>query len=47
MSRLPFDAPLIQRWLPMASALLISVLGCGIAVRGLLAADIVHIRLLF
>jgi len=47
MSRLPFDAPLIQRWLPMASALLISVLGCGIAVRGMLAADIVHIRLLF
>jgi nickel/cobalt exporter len=46
MSRLPFDAPLIRRWLPMASALLISVLGCGIAVRGLLAAGIVHIRLL-
>jgi ABC-type nickel/cobalt efflux system permease component RcnA len=46
MSRLPFDAPLMQRWLPMASALLISGLGCGIAVRGLLAAGIVHIRLL-
>lgn len=46
MSRLPFDAPLIQRWLPMASAMLISVLGCGIAVRGLIAAGIVHIRLL-
>jgi nickel/cobalt exporter len=46
VSRLPFDAPLIRRWLPMASALLISVLGCGIAVRGLMAAGIVHIRLL-
>jgi ABC-type nickel/cobalt efflux system permease component RcnA len=46
MSRLLFDAPLIQRWLPMASALLISVLGCGIAVRSLMAAGIVHIRLL-
>jgi ABC-type nickel/cobalt efflux system permease component RcnA len=46
MSRLPFDVPLIQRWLPMASALLISVLGCGIAVRGLMAAGIMHIRLL-
>ena len=46
MSRLPFDAPLIQRWLPMASAMVISVLGCGIAVRGLIAAGIVHIRLL-
>jgi ABC-type nickel/cobalt efflux system permease component RcnA len=45
MSRLPFEAPLVQRWLPMASALMISVLGCGIAARGLLAAGIVHIRL--
>jgi ABC-type nickel/cobalt efflux system permease component RcnA len=44
MSRLPFDAPLIQRWLPMASALLISLLGCGITVRGLIAAGIMHIR---
>jgi ABC-type nickel/cobalt efflux system permease component RcnA len=46
MSRLPFEAPLIQRWLPMASALLISVVGCGIAIRGLMAAGIMHIRLL-
>ena len=46
MSRLPFEAPLIQRWLPMASALLISVLGWGIAIRGLMAAGIMHIRLL-
>ena len=45
MSRLPFEAPLIQRWLPMASALMISALGCGIAVRGLMAAGIVHIRM--
>ena len=45
MSRLPFEAPLIQRWLPMASALMISVLGCGIAVRGLMAAGIVHLRM--
>lgn len=45
MSRLPFEAPLIQRWLPMASALMISVLGCGIAVRGLMAAGIVHFRM--
>jgi ABC-type nickel/cobalt efflux system permease component RcnA len=46
MSLLPFEAPLIQRWLPMASALLISVLGCGIAFRCLMAAGIVHIRTL-
>jgi nickel/cobalt exporter len=45
MSRLPFEAPLVQRWLPMASALMISVLGCGIAARGLTAAGILHIRL--
>ena len=45
MSRLPFEAPLIQRWMPLASALMISVLGCGIAVRGLMAAGIVHIRM--
>jgi hypothetical protein len=45
MSQLPFEAPLIQRWLPMASALMISALGCGIAVRGLMAAGIVHIRM--
>ena len=45
MSRLPFDAPLVQRWLPMASALMISVLGCGIAVRSLMSAGIVHFRM--
>jgi nickel/cobalt exporter len=45
MSRLPFEAPLIQRWLPMASALMISVLGCGIAARGSMAAGILHIRM--
>jgi ABC-type nickel/cobalt efflux system permease component RcnA len=45
MSRLPFEAPLVQRWLPMGSALMISVLGCGIAIQGLLAAGIVHFRM--
>jgi ABC-type nickel/cobalt efflux system permease component RcnA len=45
MSRLPFEAPLIQRWLPMASALMVCILGCGIAVRGLMAVGIVHIRM--
>lgn len=44
MSRLPFEAPLIERWLPMASAVMISVLGCGITARGLMAAGILHIR---
>jgi nickel/cobalt exporter len=45
MSRLPLEAPLIQRWLPMGSALMITALGCAIAVRGLMAAGIVHIRM--
>jgi nickel/cobalt exporter len=45
MSQLPIEAPFVQRWLPMASALMISALGCGIAVRGLAAAGIVHIRM--
>jgi ABC-type nickel/cobalt efflux system permease component RcnA len=45
MSRLPFEAPLVQRWLPMASALMISALGCGIAVRSLMTAGILHFRI--
>jgi hypothetical protein len=45
MSRLPIDGPLVQRWLPMGSALMISALGCVIAVRGLMAAGIVQIRM--
>jgi nickel/cobalt exporter len=45
MSRLPLEAPLIERWLPMASAVMICILGCGIAARGLMAAGILHIRM--
>jgi len=45
MSRLPIDGPLVQRWLPMSSALMITGLGCVIALRGLMAAGIVQIRL--
>jgi hypothetical protein len=45
MSRLPFEAPLIQKWLPMASAAIIAVLGCGIAARGLMAAGFLHTRM--
>jgi nickel/cobalt exporter len=41
MSRLPIDGPLVQRWLPMGSAVMITALGCVIAVRGLMAAGIV------
>jgi ABC-type nickel/cobalt efflux system permease component RcnA len=45
MSRLPVDCPLVQRWLPMGSAMMIIALGCVIAVRGLMAAGIVQIRM--
>jgi hypothetical protein len=45
MSRLPVDGPLVQRWLPMGSAMMIIALGCVIAVRGLMAAGIVQIRM--
>jgi len=45
MSRLRSDGPLIQRWLPVTSAAMITTLGCFIAVRGLMAAGIVQIRI--
>ncbi|HEY6340761.1 MAG TPA: sulfite exporter TauE/SafE family protein [Bryobacteraceae bacterium] len=45
MSRLPADGPLIQRWLPVASAAIITTLGCVVVVRGLMAAGIVQIRI--
>jgi ABC-type nickel/cobalt efflux system permease component RcnA len=44
MSRVGTDGPLIQRWLPLVSALMITVLGSVIAVHGLMAAGIVQIR---
>ncbi|MBV8438431.1 MAG: hypothetical protein JOY95_13055 [Silvibacterium sp.] len=44
MSRIGTDGPLIQRWLPLASALMITVLGTVITVRGLMAAGIVQIH---
>ena len=45
MSRLPLESPVIQRWLPLTSAVMITFLGCSIAVRGLMAAGVLHIRL--
>jgi ABC-type nickel/cobalt efflux system permease component RcnA len=45
MSRLPLEGPLIQRWLPMGSAVAIAALGCAIAVRSWMAAGIVQIRI--
>lgn len=45
MSRVPTEGVLIQRWLPLTSAAMITLLGCAIAVRGLIAAGIVQIHL--
>jgi nickel/cobalt exporter len=45
VSRLSLEGPLIQRWLPMGSAAMIVLLGFGIAMRGLISAGIVSIRM--
>jgi ABC-type nickel/cobalt efflux system permease component RcnA len=45
MSRLPVDGPLVQRWLPITSAAMITLLGCAVAIRGLMTAGIVQIRI--
>jgi ABC-type nickel/cobalt efflux system permease component RcnA len=45
MARVQGDSPLIRRWLPLASAAAIAVLGAGIAAQALVAAGIVQIRL--
>jgi nickel/cobalt transporter (NicO) family protein len=44
MSRLPMEGALIERWLPLTSAAMITVLGCVIAVRGLIGAGILQIQ---
>ncbi len=44
MSHLPTEGLLIQRWLPLTSAAMITVLGCVIAVRSLVTAGVVLIR---
>jgi ABC-type nickel/cobalt efflux system permease component RcnA len=45
MSRLPVDGPLVQRWLPITSAAMITLLGFAVAIRGLMTAGIVQIRI--
>jgi len=43
LCRWRLEAPLIQRWLPMASAAMIVLLGFGVTIRGLMSAGIVQI----
>ncbi len=45
LSLLPSDGPLVNRWLPMASATAITGLGVGIVVQALLAAGMISVRL--
>jgi ABC-type nickel/cobalt efflux system permease component RcnA len=45
LARLPTDGPLINRWLPTASAAAITCLGVGIAAQALLAMGLVHLQL--
>jgi ABC-type nickel/cobalt efflux system permease component RcnA len=42
IKHLPVEGPLIQRWLPMASAVMITVIGCVIAIRGLMTSSILQ-----
>jgi ABC-type nickel/cobalt efflux system permease component RcnA len=45
LSRLPTEGPLINRWLPAASATAITCLGIGIAAQALLGMGLIHIQL--
>ena len=46
MSRLHLEGPVVQKWLPMGSAAMITFLGFGIALRGLTTAGLLHIRMM-
>ena len=45
MSRLHLEGPFLQKWLPMSSAAMITFLGCGIALRSLTTAGLLHLRI--
>jgi nickel/cobalt exporter len=45
VSRANSEGPLIQRWLPLTSAVMITALGCAIAVRALMTAGIVQFHI--
>ena len=45
MSRLHLEGPFLQKWLPMVSAAMITFLGCGIALRSLTTAGLLHLRI--
>jgi nickel/cobalt exporter len=45
LARVPSDGPLIRRWLPIASAAVITCLGAGITVQALMAMGVLRFRL--
>jgi len=45
ISRVPVEGRLIRLWMPAASAAMITILGFAIAIRGLMAAGIVQLRI--
>ncbi len=45
ISRVPVEGRLIRLWMPAASAAMITILGFAIAIRGLIAAGIVQVRI--
>jgi ABC-type nickel/cobalt efflux system permease component RcnA len=45
MARIHGDGPIVRRWLPLASAAVVTVLGVTIALQALIAAGIVQVRL--
>ena len=45
LSKVPVEGRLIRLWMPAASATMITILGFAIAVRGLMAAGIVELRI--
>jgi len=45
MSRFKGDGPLINRWLPLASSAVITLVGLSIAVQALVSAGLLQIRL--
>lgn len=45
MARFSTDGPLIQRWLPLASSAVITIIGVVITFQSLVAAGVLHIKL--
>ena len=45
LSKVPVEGTMIRLWIPAVSATMITILGFAIAVRGLMAAGIVAIRI--